>query len=130
MSSDPDVDLLRQQAQEALRRLRGLCSDKDVDAAKRLVQELRDLREYALMGQLAEAISRRHPKDATNRRLYGQYLIETGKATAAIDMLRPLAQRLPKDHAEFAEATGLLGRAYKQIFFDAGDKTSDGARKR
>ena len=81
------------------------------------------------MGQLAEAISRRHPKDATNRRLYGQYLIETGNATAAIDMLRPLAQRLPKDHAEFAEATGLLGRAYKQIFFDAGDKTSDGARE-
>jgi tetratricopeptide (TPR) repeat protein len=129
MSNDPNVDQLRQQAQEALRRLRGLCADEDVDAAKRLVLELRDVREYALMGQLAEVVSRRDPKDARNRRLYGQYLIETGKATAAIDMLRPLAQRLPRDHAEFVETTGLLGRGYKQIFFDAGDKTSDGAHK-
>jgi tetratricopeptide (TPR) repeat protein len=129
MSNAPNVDLQRQRAQEALRQLRGLCSDDDVDAAKRLVLELRDVREYTLMGQLAEAVSRHHPKDAKNRRLYGQYLIETGKATAAIDMLRPLAQRLPKDHAEFAEASGLLGRAYKQIFFDAGDKTSDSARE-
>ena len=38
-------------------------------------------------------------------------------------------ERLPKNHPEFAEATGLLGRAYKQIFFDAGDKTSPGARE-
>ena len=68
------------------------------------------------------------PKDPKNRRLYAQYLIDTGKATAAVDVLRPLAQRLSKDHPEFAEATGLLGRAYKQVFFDADDKTSPGAR--
>src|SRR5262245_31580116 len=80
------------------------------------------------MGELAEVVSRLDPKDAKNRRLYAQYLIETGKATAAIDLLRPLAQRLPKDHPERAEATGLLGRAYKQIFFDAGDKSTAGAR--
>ena len=43
--------------------------------------------------------------------------------------MRPLARRLPKDHPEFAEATGLLGRAHKQIFFDDGDKTSKTARK-
>ena len=69
------------------------------------------------------------PKDAKNRRLYAQYLIETGKATAAVDLLARLAERLPKNHPELAEATGLLGRAYKQIFFDAGDKTSPGARE-
>jgi hypothetical protein len=85
-------------------------------------------REYDRMGRLAEAVSRKDPKDPKNRRLYAQYLIETGKATAAADILRPLAQRLSKDHPEFAEATGLLGRAYKQVFFDAGDKTSPGAR--
>ena len=81
------------------------------------------------MGQLAEAVSRHDPKDAKNRRLYAQYLIETGKATAAVDLLGRWLQRLPKNHPEFAEATGLLGRAYKQIFFDAGDKTSPGARE-
>ena len=81
------------------------------------------------MGQLAEAVSRRDPKDPKNRRLYAQYLIDTGKATAAVDLLTRLADRLPKNHPELAEATGLLGRAYKQIFFDAGDKTSSGARE-
>ena len=93
-----------------------------------LVEELRNAREYDRMGRLAEAVSRRDPKDPKNRRLYAQYLIDTGKATAAVDVLQPLARRLSKDHPEFAEATGLLGRAYKQVFFDAGDKTSPGAR--
>jgi hypothetical protein len=100
-----------------------------VTEAKQLVQELRDVRDYDSMGLVAEAVSRRDPKDAKNRRLYAQYLIDTGKATAAIDLLKPLARSLPKEHPEFAEATGLLGRSYKQIFFDAGDKTSPGARE-
>ena len=39
-----------------------------------------------------------------------------------------LAARLPRDDPEHAEALGLLGRAYKQLFFDATDKTSDAAR--
>lgn len=128
MSSDPNVDQLRRQAQEALRRLRGLCGGEDVDAAKRLVEGLRDVREYALMmGELAEVVSRRDPKDARNRRLYGQYLIETGKATATCCARSRNACQ--KDHAEFVEVTGPLGRAYKQIFLDAGDKTSDGPRE-
>jgi Trypsin-like peptidase domain/MAP3K TRAFs-binding domain len=128
MSQDNVLDRLRARADDALGKLRGLGSEGDLESAKGLVEELRNTREYDRMGRLAEAISRRDPKDPRNRRLYAQYLIETGKATAAVDVLRPLAQRLPKDHPEFAEATGLLGRAYKQVFFDAGDKTSQGAR--
>ena len=127
MANDTVLDRLRERADDALRKLRGL-SDRDVEAAKGLVEELRNAREYDRMGRLAEAVSRQDPKDPKNRRLYAQYLIETGKATAAVDVLRPLAQRLSKGHPEFAEATGLLGRAYKQVFFDAGDKTSPGAR--
>ena len=122
------VDQLRDHATSTLRTLAGLATADDISAAKALVERLRNVREYDLMGKVAEAVSRRAPKDAKNRRLYAQYLIDTGKATAAIDLLRPLAQRLPKDHPERAEATGLLGRAYKQIFFDAGDKTDAGAR--
>jgi hypothetical protein len=80
------------------------------------------------MGQLAEAVSRRDPKDATNRRLYAQYLIDTGKATAAIDLLQTLARRLEQDDPEWAEACGLLGRAWKQIYFDAGDRSDAVAR--
>lgn len=129
MSDDTTLDQLRARAKDALTRLGGLSTDADIARAKTLVEELRNACEYDAMGRLAEAVSRVDPKDAKNRRLYAQYLIDTGKASAAIDLLRPLAQRLAKDHPEHAEATGLLGRAYKQIFFDAGDKTSKGARE-
>jgi hypothetical protein len=128
MADDNPVDAVRAAARDAVSALRGLCGDATVRDAKALVEALRDQRDYELMGQLAEAVRRRDPDDAKNRRLYAEYLIDTGKATAAIDLLQPLARRLPRTHPEFAEAAGLLGRAYKQIFFDAGDKTSPGAR--
>jgi hypothetical protein len=127
MSTDEALDRLRERATAAVKKLAGMGTDAEVAEAKDLVEVLRNVREYDLMGRLAEAVSRRDPKDPKNRRLYAQYLIETGKATAAIDLLRPLAQRLQRQHPERAEVTGLLGRAYKQIFFDVGDKTSEGA---
>src|SRR5512132_1611138 len=116
MSETVSLDDLRQQARDACKRLRGLCEPDEVAKAKPLVEELRNAREYELMGQLAEAVSRLDPKDAKNRRLYAQYLIETGRATAAADLLQLLARRLRKTDPEYAEATGLLGRVYKQIF--------------
>src|SRR5262245_14687769 len=123
-----NLDELRARTQQALSRVRGLGSDVEVVQARNLVEELRNARQYGELLQLAEAISRRSPDDARNRRLYAHGLIEQGMATAAIDVLKPLAARLPRSDPEQAEATGLLGRAYKQIFFDAGDKTSVGAR--
>jgi len=129
LSNPPTLDELKDRAGHALKRLAGLCGDEEVAAAKPLVEDLRNVREYEAMGRLAEAVSRRDPEDPKNRRLYAQYLIDTGKATAAIDLLRPLARRLPKDHPEFPEATGLLGRAHKQIFLDAADKTGKPARE-
>jgi hypothetical protein len=121
-------DELLAKAEETLKRVAGICEDEDLAEAKELVEALRDEALYEQMGALAEAVSRRDPKDARNRRLYGQYLINTGKATAAIELLTPLAQRLSKDDTEFAEAMGLIGRANKQIFFDAGDKADPSAR--
>ncbi|HTZ66385.1 MAG TPA: trypsin-like peptidase domain-containing protein [Roseiarcus sp.] len=115
---------LRAKAQETLKLLAGI----DLAKAKALVKTLRDAALYEEMGAVAEAVSRRDPNDATNRRLYAQYLINTGKATVAIDMLTPLAKGLPKDNPEFAEAMGLIGRANKQIFFDAEDKADPSAR--
>jgi len=128
MREAPSLDEVRARAGRALAALRGVCDDAQLAQARDLVELLRNQRDYELMGRLAEAVSRRDPQDAKNRRLYAQYLIETGKATAAIDVLQPLARRLKKEDPEFAEATGLIGRAYKQIFFDAGDKTTPGAR--
>jgi hypothetical protein len=121
-------DELLAKTEETLKRVAGICEDEDLAEAKYLVEALRDEALFEKMGALAEAVSRRAPKDARNRRLYGQYLINTGKATAAIDLLTSLAGRLQKGDPEFAEAMGLLGRANKQIFFDAGDKADPFAR--
>ena len=127
MSAATDLDRLRGRAQDALKKLAGVTGE-DLAVAKGLVEELRNAREYERMGQLAEAVSRHDPDDPRNRRLYAQYLIDTGHATVAIDVLRVLARRLPADHPERVEAAGLLGRAYKQIFFDAGDKSTAPSR--
>jgi hypothetical protein len=128
MGGAQSVDEVREHAQASLAALRGLHRDDELATAKALVERLRDQRDYELMGRLAEAVSRIDPKDTKNRRLYAQYLIDTGKATAAIDLLQPLVRRLTKGHAECAEAAGLLGRAWKQIYFDADDKASAFAR--
>ena len=128
-SGDESVTELRAQANRAIDQLAGLNAQAALEDASQLVEKLRNAREYDPMNRLAEAVSRIDPKNAKNRRLYAQSLIETGKATVAIDVLQTLTRRLPKDHPEFIEATGLVGRAHKQIFFDARDKTSAGARQ-
>ncbi len=129
MTQAEGVDAVRERAQQTLQALRGLGSEAEIAAAKALVLQLRNQRDYALMAELAEAVARRDPDSATNRRLHAQCLIETGQVTPAIELLRSLTRRLPKAHPEYAEATGLLGRAHKQIFFDAGDKASASARE-
>jgi lysozyme family protein len=125
MLSDPEV--LRAQTDKALKKLHGTPDAGDLADAKKLVEELRSVREWKGMGQLAEAISRLDD-DPKNRKLYAQSLIETGNATVAADVLRAMVQRLAPDHPERAEAEGLLGRVYKQIFLDASDKMSVVAR--
>jgi hypothetical protein len=123
-----DNTQLRAQVTASLEKLAGLNAPAALDTAKPLVETLRNSRDYEAMARLAEAISRVDPKDAKNRRLYGQALIETGKATVAIDLLQSLIRRIGKGDPEVLEATGLLGRANKQIFFDAGDKSAPVAR--
>jgi len=125
----PDEDAQRQRVGELLQRLAGAFDGPVLDEAREFVLELRNLRDYELMGRLAEAVSRVAPEDARNRRLYAQYLIETGKVTVAIDVLRVLRQNLDERHPEAIEAAGLLGRAHKQLFFDAADKTSANASR-
>ena len=124
-----DLDALRERTEQAIARVRGAGSQAELGQARELVLELRNARLYPELLRLAEAISRREPGNARNRRLYAQALIEQGCVTVAIDVLKPLASRLPRTDPEQAEAAGLLGRAYKQIFFDAGDKTADAARE-
>ena len=115
---------MQHRAEVALSLLYGMCDDEDVAAAKPLVEALRNARDYPRMLQLAEAVRRVAPGDQRNRRLLAQALIESGLATVAIDLLQALTGSLPVGHPERAEAQGLLGRAWKQIFFDATDKSA------
>lgn len=129
MTNRQSVTELREAADHALDQLATLNAEAALVDARQLVESLRDAREYEPLTRLAEAINRIDPDDFTNRRLYAQALIETGKVTIAIDVLQALARRLPKDHAESVEVSGLLGRAHKQIFFDTRDKSSAAARR-
>jgi hypothetical protein len=92
-----------------------------VDEAASLLLPLRDLREFERLCALADLVCRLRPDDAKARRLYAQGLIETGRLTAAVDMLEAAKQRYGEKHAEYAEFEGLLGRAYKQLFMDTDD---------
>jgi len=127
MSESSEIDALHAKAADWQKKLAQGIEDDEVAQAVRLVEELRNARQYAEMGQLAEWVSRRAPDNARIRTLYAQCLIDTGYVTAAIDVLNPLVQRLAQSDPQYAEASGLLGRAYKQVFFDAGDKTTGAA---
>jgi hypothetical protein len=91
----------------------------DLAAFTRLLRELRDLREYPMLMDLAELAGRIAPGHAESRRLYVQALIETGRATVALDVLAALKTRLKEDDAEMLEVLGLMGRAHKQVYVDA-----------
>jgi hypothetical protein len=119
---------LHERCERALRRLAGVDGADALAACKPLAQELRDARQYPLLLKLGEAIARLDPEDARNRRLQAQALIELGQASVAVDVLEALAGRLSSDDREWAETKGLLGRAWKQIFLDSGDKSTERAQ--
>jgi hypothetical protein len=120
---------LRLDAANLITKLRGKVDQDTVGTAKTLMSELKERREFPILARVAEEVSRHEPHNPKIRRLYAQSLIETGRATAAIDVLRVLAQSTGKANPEWAEARGLLGRAYKQIFFDSSDKESSAAQE-
>lgn len=127
-AAEADPDQACTSAQTLLAALQRQPTAGALKQARALLPQLRDLRQFTALLPLAEALARLDPADAPTRRLYAQALIETGAATAALDMLRQLIARLPKGDAEAAEAWGLVGRACKQIFFDAADASGAGAR--
>ncbi len=123
-----DEDIQRARAQSLIAALSLRPTSQDLREARDLTVTLRNLRAFDLLCKLAEAICRNDAGDAQTRRLYAQGLIETGCAVPAIHMLNHLVATLPKQHEEAVEAWGLLGRAHKQIFFDATESGSSAAR--
>jgi tetratricopeptide (TPR) repeat protein len=128
MSIESSLPDLREAARRSVDALGGLNAPAALADARKLLEPLRNAREYQALMQVAEAINRLSPDDFRTRRLYAQALIEVGKVTVAIDVLHAMTHRMVSTDGEQVEAMGLLGRAYKQIFFDARDKTQPGAR--
>ena len=110
--------VLRRQAAELQKALAGPTSKSQREQVPSLLLELRNKREWASLRGLAEALLRVDPEPPKVWRLYAQALIEDGALVPAICALRPLAVRLPTDHAEYGEAWGLMGRVHKQRFAD------------
>jgi Trypsin-like peptidase domain/Tetratricopeptide Repeats-Sensor len=99
-----------------------------VENGRALAKALRDARQFSLLTTVAEALTKGGYDDPTIVLLHAQGLIDSGQADKAVHMLTALADKLPRDAFEFGEATGLIGRAWKQIFFDAQDKADVNAR--
>jgi hypothetical protein len=88
--------------------------------AKKLLSTLRRRRLFEQMERLADAFIQTGAGSNTVRRLYVQALLDQGHFTAALLVLeRLIADTEGTDQTENAEAKGLMGRAYKQLYVNA-----------
>lgn len=92
-----------------------------------VLETLRSTRNFEETHSMAEAFILDGCTDPAVERQLGQALIEEGSLPSAVGVLEGLAARLnsDRDHPEFAEAKGLLGRSWKQIFVDTDEKRSE-----
>ena len=91
------------------------------DPAKRILSLLRKWRFFEQMERLADAFIQTGAGSHTAYRLYVQALLDQGQFTAALLVLERLIAdtETDKDWTENAEARGLRGRAYKQLYVNA-----------
>lgn len=85
-------------------------------AARAVLQILRRKRHFELLQQVADALLQTGCHDPTVRRQYAQALVEQGALEAAVAVLRDVLTGTDLSGIEDAEARGLLGRAYKQMY--------------
>lgn len=111
-----EATVLRQQAELLRQALAGLSTKAQRRQAAALLTPLRNVRDWASLGRLAEALLRIDPAQHEARRLYAQALIDCGLLVPAVALLRPMARSLPEVHKEYGESWGLIGRAHKQRF--------------
>jgi V8-like Glu-specific endopeptidase len=86
-----------------------------------ILKALRQKRQFGLMSRVADAFMCSAQPTTEILRQYGQSMIDQGNLTASRLVLQSIvdnAHSLPK---EKAEAHGLLGRIYKQLYVNAGD---------
>jgi V8-like Glu-specific endopeptidase len=90
------------------------------EEAKRILQTLRRKCYFDLMERVSEALRFAGRDEFQIRRQYAQSLIDQGKISPAVDVLEALVLRTAgTEPKENAEAQGLLGRIYKQLYVNA-----------
>jgi tetratricopeptide (TPR) repeat protein len=103
----------------------------DEFAATRVLATLRGQRQFDLLHRCAEAFLQEGLRTPSVRKLYAQALLDQGRLAAALPFLQALVEdtaQAPEDAADHAEARGLLGRAWKQVYVDAHNPRSSEAR--
>lgn len=120
-----ETAVLRWQAGLLQKALAAQPTDAQRQQVAPLLVALRNKREWAGLRGLAEALLRIDPAPPEVWRLYGQALIEDGALVPAACVLDRLASSLPKEHPEYGEAWGLLGRVHKQRFAELTGATAE-----
>lgn len=89
------------------------------ETAGAALMALRRKRRFNLIARLSEALMRTGQDSALVRRHYAQALVDRGLRVAPEMVLEALAASPSADFGERAEAHGLLGRVYKQLYVAA-----------
>ena len=92
----------------------------DPAAVQKMLGGLRRKRQFELMERLADVCLMAGLRTATIRRQYAQALIEQGRFAAAQFVLQSSLDDPATSPEERAEATGLIGRLYKQLYVSPG----------
>jgi hypothetical protein len=92
--------------------------------AKEILARLRRKRRFRLMALVADALIRSGQSSPQVRRQYAQAMIDQGNLTAAEIVLKSLVNEEGTPQGEKAEARGLFGRIYKQLYVNANDPVS------
>lgn len=116
-----DRDAIRRAAWAFVDGIRTSGASITMQDGEAVLSALRGVREFALMQRVADVLIQSGRGSLRVRRQYAQSLLDQGGITAAITILQKLAADSgEKNRREHNEAMGLLGRAYKQLYVDAG----------
>jgi V8-like Glu-specific endopeptidase len=86
------------------------------ESARSVLKHLRRKRRFHLMRRVADALIQCRPFDPQIQRQYAQAALDLGDLTAALAVLNDLLVSTGLTAEEKAEAEGLIGRAYKQLY--------------
>lgn len=102
------------------------------DQGTNILKQLKKKRHFDLMRKVAKPLLARTSATPTIGKLYAQALIDDDSIHDALIVLKSLLKNTSPEDPEHAEARGLQGRAYKQLFVDAatGKQKPDAAHLR